>query len=609
MKPDLLKFLLAICLLAAGAKPIWAAPHFKIVQKKGTDVIQVSVTESGQHELEIDDASGFRTPVATRRFRGSRLEFHANDAGLIPGVRYHARLDGGSSIQDLRLVFSAFTEPEANCKILRHTWEETGRLTTGVAFSGLRWDEGSRGWVIIPNSHLSGTSIYYAELFLLPAIDAASACNDLQTMDEIAQYYILMLQRTETIGALLRRPNVAPLTRERMAAADSSARTFAVPFDDKIGDGELFNVQWLYPSAKLLRLISLLPGEQRSPAMKTFASQYTKFIVNDQLDRYLVQQRLPAPGGGHPVGRIEHWSLVMRGLKGETPWDTWMSDIDLWLLSSAAEVSGAHANDPVLAPLDGNQLAMLHSALQTGIRFFQSERTDDPETRNFKGERVGSASYFNGDYTTHSEYDYSAVTTEQFPTGQKRVLKNASWDTSHVARLPVFLRALYENRKATGSDFPRYRDLQLVANQYVYRVFNGDFSHPLFHNYFDGSDGWHRVGYIGPGWGYPPSAYCDMHNSNRPCMTPGKIMSWGLLAFANPDLAAVEQALVKLALDPSPEARRFRDRYYFYGETAYEVLGAPGKQTYGTALYFVIADSAQMIANNEETTVTRAGLH
>jgi hypothetical protein len=153
---------------------------------------------------------------------------------------------------------------------------------------------------------------------------------------------------------------------------------------------------------------------------------------------------------------------------------------------------------------------------------------------------------------------------------------------------------MYENRKATGSDWPRYQDLELFANQYVYRVFNGDYSRPLFHNHLDGSDGWHRVGYHGGEFGYPPSPFCDQHNPHHPCMTPGQIMGWGLLAFANPDLAAVEQALLRLALDPKPEARQFRDRYYFYIDS-FDVHGAPGKQTYGVALYFLIGDNAGMI--------------
>src|SRR5262249_31894027 len=228
----------------------------------------------------------------------------------------------------------------------------------------------------------------------------------------------------------------------------------------------------------------------------------------------------------------------------------------LWLLASAAQILGANANDPNLAPIDSDKLQMLRSVLQLGVRLFRSQRADYPDTRNFRGERVGSASYFNGEYVADEEYAYSAVTTESFPSvWQRRALPNASWDISHAYRLPIFLRALYENRKATGLDFPKYADLGLVVNQYLYRVFNGDYSRPLFHNFFDGSDGWYRVGYNGAGIGHPPSAYCDQHDTHRPCLTPGNVIAWGQLAFVSPDLARLEQALVRLALEKTPEAR------------------------------------------------------
>src|SRR5260370_13376038 len=88
--------------LAIFAPPIWAAPGFHIAQRTGTDLIQVSTPKQGPHKLEIDDASGFRTPVVTRTFSSSGLEFHANDAGLIAGIDYHVRLAGGPDTHDLR---------------------------------------------------------------------------------------------------------------------------------------------------------------------------------------------------------------------------------------------------------------------------------------------------------------------------------------------------------------------------------------------------------------------------------------------------------------------------------------------------------------------------
>jgi hypothetical protein len=596
--------LLVLMLLFVADGPCQgAALDFRIEQQEGTDLILVRVPNAGVHKLEIDDAFEFRTPVVVQTFSGSSFQFHANEAGLMPGVDYHVRLDGGQP-RGFRLRLGAsLNQPAANCEMLRATWEEDGRLRTGVAFSGVRWERGLGRWVLIPHTYLVGQAISSAELFLRPALWAARACGDFQTLDEIAQYYLLMLEQTETVGALLKRPNLTMEASQRLGHTDRSARTFAASFGDQAGEAELFNSQWLHPAAWLVRLISLLPQQRRTSAMKSFAAEYTPFIVGEQLERYLVQECLPAPGGGPCVAHVERWKRAMQGLKGPLPWDTAMSDIDLWLLASAAEILGAHANDPALAPLRPDQVGMLRSAVETGIRFFQSKRTDYAETKDFQGRRVGSASYFNGDYTALPDYDYSGVTSDKFPLpSQKKVHAGASWDIGHFYRVPVFLRALYENRKATGSQFPSYHDLQMVVNQYLYRVFNGDFSHPLFHNYFDGSDGWFRVGFNGAGFGHAPSTYCDMRSDRQRCLTPGQIIGWGPLAFVNPDLMRLEQALVSLGLDDKLETREFRARYYFY-EYSYQIVSSEetSKKIYGTALYYVIAENAGMITERTET--------
>jgi hypothetical protein len=275
-----------------------------------------------------------------------------------------------------------------------------------------------------------------------------------------------------------------------------------------------------------------------------------------------------------------------------------MSDIDLWLLSSAAEVLGANANEPELVPLNAEQRQSLHLALDAGVAFFQSKRTEYTDTLDWRSQKVASVSYFNGDYTKHGDYAFSAVTGEQFPRPEQRaVLQSASWDISHACRLPTFLRALYENRKATRLSFPDYRDLQLAVNQYVYRVYNGDASRPLLRNYLDGSDGWFRVGYHGAQFGYPPSRFCDTHNPERPCLTTGGILAWGQLAFVSPDLAILESALMRMAVSTDQEIADFRSRYYFHDQQPFELVQTPSGQIFGGALYFIAADNAEMMAS------------
>ena len=497
--------------------PVWAAGAWQCVQQMGGDLLQISAPSAGNHKLEIDDASGFRTPNVTKAFHGSKVQFHALELGLIPGLDYHARLDGGTDIKDFRVVLGTFTQAEISCGNLRRTWEQTGRKIVGDSASRVGWDASQGHWVVLPHDPLIGQSLYPVEYYLRAAMHGARACHDLQTLDEVSQYYLVMLKFTEPLGTLLNRPNVMLETRERMAAASQSARTFPANIGGHAADGELYNVQWLHPAAELLRFISMLPPDRRTPAMRDFARQYTGFIVVDQLDRYLVQQKLPAPGGGQVSGRIAMWELAMKGLKGEKPWSTAIFDIDLWLVASAADVLGANANDPVLAPIDSRQSEMLHRAVSTGIRFHQSRRNEYLETKNFQGRQVGSITFGNGDYTAHPDFDYSGVTSEKFPAPeQKHRNPNAGWDLMHAYRLPVFERVIYENRKATGSGWPQFHDLQLLANQYVYRVFNGDYSRPLFHNYLDGSDGWHRVDYHGANFGYPPSPYCNQHDHQHP---------------------------------------------------------------------------------------------
>lgn len=571
----------------------------QVLRDKGTDVIHISVARAGPHTLEIDDASSFHTPVFRRAFRGTSITLHTNQEALIPGVRYRFRVDGGPISFALQLRDGVLVQPGLDCAVLGATWRESGRFLVGVAHSQLKWDDDAHRWTpVLPPVPL-GESLFTAELFLRPALSAAWACNDLGTLDEIALYYTAMLDKSQTIGSLLNAPNLIAESRDRMKGVDPTMRTFVGRFGpDTIGEGELYNAQWLHPAALLIRLISQLPERDRTPGMRRFVAGFAPFLVREQTLRFLFEQQMPALGGISSRGRVAYWELAMRGLQGPKHWDTAMSDIDLWLLTSAAELLGAHANDPETVILAAEDESRLKRALQVGVRFFQSKRTLLQDTKNFNAQPVESASYFNGDYDGLPEMRGTAVMGKDFPVAEIAPARSgASWDIGHMYRAAVFLRSLYENRKATEVSFPQYSDLQLLVNQYLYKVFNGSFERPLFHNNFDGTDGWFRVGYNGSGFGQPPSSDCDMRDERRQCMTPGSIIGWPALSFVNSDLERLQEAMIRMAFDESPDTRSFLDRYYFW-LAPFKIIQSNVVRICGGAFYAIAAENADKLSPN-----------
>jgi hypothetical protein len=593
----LLKKLALPCVLFALLFTSWvsgfcAETDFQISQASDGDRIVLTVTSGGNHKVDIDDAAGFRQPVLTQTFNGRQFEFAGYEAGLAPGVDYYVRVDRSAAVKRLRISEGEIVGSFADCATLRLTWETIARPIVEKR-STIHWQTESGRWVPSPPGIPDGLDIYFVELFARSGLEWAQSCNDFALYDELSQYYLVMLQQTVPLGQVERRPVLLPGSRTGMMAD----RTFPAG-PNLVGDLDLGNAQWLYPAAKLERLISLLPESQRSPAMRQFMSQFTGFLVNEQLLRFLMRPGRPAPGGGPDVSRVEVWTRTLRGIKGVRVWDTAMSDVDLWLIASSAEILGAHANDPGEIKLDETQVNQLHAALDVGIRLFRSKRTVYPDTRNLQGQRVGSATYFNGDYDGYDDLAFSAVTGPDFPTlAQKRPIPNLSWDTAHAYRIPVFMRALYDNKKATKSEFPKLEEMKLLTNQYVYRVFDGNFSRPLFRNYLDGNDTWFRVDLEAKA-GYPPSEFCDDGNSKRPCTAPGSVAGWGLLAFVNPDLGKVERSLIELAFQPDTDARQFRDRHYTY-TWRYDLLSQNSRNVYGDVLFFVTADNSPMISRRE----------
>ncbi len=313
----------------------------------------------------------------------------------------------------------------------------------------------------------------------------------------------------------------------------------------------------------------------RTDAMKQFVAEYVPLLVKEHVLRPRFAERMrremnPAGGGSKPI-------LIAD---------------ELFAIATAAEVLGACAADPKLAAIEPSDAAALKELVQIGVERFQFSRT---LTKDATGRTL--ASYFNGDYDSHEDMEYAGYSGQAFPTpAQKARPHGAGWDISHFSLVPMFLRSLIENQPAAGVALPTRSDVEYIANQFVLRVFAGDYKKPLFRNFFDGTDGWYRVNYSGRSrYGIAPSAFCEMDDPSHGCTAIAGIYSWGLLAALNPDINRIYGALIDLARSRDSsiacfEPQCFREKHYRYADMSFSFLDADEGIQYAPALVVILSE-------------------
>ena len=571
-----------------------------------TDPVQPSVTASasstGQvniqwtgiagatsYQIQVDDTPYFRLPVVNQTENSTSLTLDEFTSGLAAGVTYYVQVSPGGAQTTFRLPTQPWPESYLSYSYTRAAWNNSGRAWMSD-YSGIAWDSSSGEWTVDASWADAATNVapdaYDLEFAARGAVNMGAVRDDLALLDELAAFYVAYENRFTTLGAMRAMtqyntsllPQGEPDSTETLIWVNSSGGITYVE------ECDLCNSQFYYPVARLLRIITTLPTSQRTPAMLAFASWYGPVLATDHLSRLLSRNN------GQLLTQIQ-----------STPGG--LDDEGLWLAAEAAELLGANANDPNLVPLTSSQITSLQQAV--GIIFSALEtqyRTYVPGTTNFQAQAVGSVSYFNGtfQYDDQADYAYSGYVGQTFPTPQDAAVQaNASWDISHAYRFPVFLRALYDNRKTTGGSFPASSEVQLVTNQLVYMNFQGNMDEPLFNNFFDGSDGWYRVGYHGPTFGYPPAQYCnnyaDVGPYTMPCLTPGAVQGWGLLAFFNPDLTELEHALANLAWATDSTHAAFRQQYYYYAGQDFAAVDSSSQTQYPILLYFILSNNAEKL--------------
>ena len=472
---------------------------------------------------------------------------------------------------------------------LDQAWEQ--KIRTGLTVnSGFAWDPVAREWKLkFPLSEEAQKGIaHYASWTATPArvaINIAEAYGESDKVDELARFYNAFLKGYfTTIGELQKIK--APDIKLKLLGPESgweSARTLAWYWKQPdnsviLRECNQCNAEYFFPSARLIRAIAVLKPKDRTTAMNQFVADYLPLLVKEH------------------ILRLNFGDWMKEDMSPASPYfkKRVMSADEIFDVASAAELLGAYAYDSKFIVLSEEDRSKLKELVRLGVdRFhFSQTLTKDASGRIY-------ASYFNGDYDQHEDMEYARYEGEAFPAPvQKAKPQGVSWDISHFSLIPMFLWSLFENRHATGVDFPQRADIEHIGNQYAFHVFEGDYQKPLFRNFFDGSDGWYRVSYLGrTNYGIAPSRFCSMFDPSHGCTTIAGVYSWGLLASIDPDISHVQTALIDLARSNDPsiacfEPHCFRERYYRYADTSFSFLDVDGKVQYSPALVVVLSELA-----------------
>lgn len=472
-------------------------------------------------------------------------------------------------------------------------WATTGRnwlkQDSGVMYSSGSWIRDD-SW---PQSFIDLTAqeAYYAMLGARIGVDWALGTQDIDMMDELSKYYVSFYQnRVTTLGDLRAMQTGSGVSKVLLGASQGADSVHTMIWIEKLSatgsrlrDCYLCNAQFLHPASRLIRTIASLPAASRTPDMTQFATLYTQWIAREHVLRF----------DASVVATLKN-QLIKNGQPGFA-----YSDAHVMVVAAAAEMLGANQRDPSLVSLTADEKQRMKDLVDAGITLLRAKRTVYHDTRDFDGNIVDSASYFNGDYDGYVDNDYSGYEGQAYPTiNEKSNKPGISWDVSHFFRVPFTFRSFIDNKGATGTDFPTDDEVRLLANQYMYRVFRGDFQKPIIRNFFDGTDGWYRVSYhhTGKEDAIAPSLYCSMSDSGRSCLTTAGIYAWGELASQYAPLATYEAGLLNLAKTTDPvnncfQSTCFREVHYKYG-LSFSFVDKNGKEQYPFMLLTILSELA-----------------
>ncbi|MGJ7607612.1 hypothetical protein ACSFA7_24975 [Variovorax sp. LT1R20] len=260
-----------------------------------------------------------------------------------------------------------------------------------------------------------------------------------------------------------------------------------------------------------------------------------------------------------------------------------LADAELWQISIYSNLAGilaaqlsrnGGAGEEALAPMR-EHLALL-------LRLLKNRTTS--QSKDIEGKNISVAGLDEGFRRLYAENRFAAYSGGQKPIDCSRKesrignfseksanieiqkvepVVNLGLDISHARRLVHLFNAIERNRDALSkvfqippSDLPSQALIAAFARQFRVAVWNQDQVKPLFSNYFNGANGWYRVGYDnganGCAEGSPPFG---LSNS----FPTGGYVAWSSM---EPVLGKIGRQIYKLTYSEDKSDQAFVEKYY-----------------------------------------------
>ncbi len=339
----------------------------------------------------------------------------------------------------------------------------------------------------------------------------------------------------------------------------------------------LGSTQYLYLISRTINIISSLPEERKTAALKDFVIKFSP-VVDSHYRRWIFDEKpfTLNPGWGCSnktrYSHADYINQIKNKTMGNSPtYCNLVSDIDMWIIAGSEEYLMASRQDPKVF-ISSRLKDALPKYLKDGSDLLK-DRFNQTTLQTRDGKTVSGVNFDAGIWRDHPDYKFAGYAGAEFPTTDKlSKVPQVGWDLSHARRFVNVFGTLYRNRQRLGLDFPTKTEMEMLANQFTYKIYNGDPALPLFTNYFDGSNGWYRVGHNGPGFGFAP------YDASIAAAEGG----FGFWSEFNPEIGRSMKNLYKIF--KATDAATMKLRKEHYGQNNKDVSVASGSAvTFDTA--------------------------